>query len=309
MKTRPAGFSWKRNLRALAGTLALLLAAGTLTAGQPGSDIRTVARGVYSGGTVLPTGQDLMGLPRVPNMLDLIDLIAQNPEVIDEANKLGLKVLDGTADGMDYVQDTRIFKILNVGADGIGQLNDFIEAALKKGERLADLLAKNKDKIQNYSKKLKILDYALKIIKVAHLSGHVIESMYNQDRAQFSESVNELVKGTLKIGGGMGGAAAGTAIGTFIGSFFGGVGAIPGAVIGGVVGGWLGSEGGEAGVDYLNDNYLKNGTKGYATDFFDWLFGPPQAPPALPPPLPGGGGGGAGGQRRPQPAPRLNRFR
>jgi|GEM_PF-1739008 len=311
MKKRSVGFSWKQNLRALAGTLALLLAVGTLTAGQPGSDIWTVARGVYSSGTVLPTSQDLAGLPRVPNMLDMIDLVAQDPEVIGEAGKFGLKVLDGTADGLDYVQDTWTFKILNAGADGIGKLNDFIEEALKQNKKLVEQLAKNQDKIQNYSKKLKILDWALKGIKVAHLSGHVFEAIYNRDREQFSKSVNELEKGSLKIVGGMTGAAVGSAIGTAIGSFFGGVGAIPGSVIGGTVGAWLLSEGSEAGVEYLYNAYRKDKTKSYANDFFDWLFGPPkEAPPALPPPLRGGGeDGGAGAQRRSRPAPRLNRFR
>lgn len=294
----------KAGFRALLAAVAL--AAGALTAGQPGSDIRTLAQRVYGGGATL-VAPDVLGLPRVPNMLDLIDLVAQNPEVVAEASRLGLRVADGAADGLDYVQDTKIFKILNVGADGIGQLNDFIEAALKKGEKLAELLEANKDKIQNYSKKLKILDWALKGIKIAHLSGHVIESLYNKDRAGFSEALNELVKGGLKMGSGMGGAAAGTALGTFIGGFFGGVGAIPGAVIGGVIGGWLGGEAGEAGAEYVNDNYLKDGTKGTARDLYDWLFGP-QAPPALPPPLPGGTGGGAGSPYRPRPPPKLNRF-
>ena len=307
MKALRQLFTWGTGLRAVLGAAVLL--AGTLAAGEPGSDLRAVSRQVNA--TLVPPGQELMGLPRVPNMLDLIDLVAQNPEVINEANRLGLKVMDGTADVLDAIQDSKPFKIFNVGADGIGQLSDFIEKALKNGEKLTDYLSKHADKIQNYAKKLKILDYALKAIKIAHLSGHVLEALWNQDRARFSDSVNELVKGTLKMGAGMGGAAAGTAIGTAIGGLFGGVGAIPGAVIGGVIGAWICSEAAEGGTEWGYDNWVKDWMKDGANGVFDWLFGPPQqAPPLLPPPLPGAGGSGQGGSSGPgRTAPKLNRFR
>ena len=76
----------------------------------------------------------------------------------------------------------------------------------------------------------------------------------------------------------------------------------------GRIGKFLAGEAGEAGAEYLNDNFAKDTTKSYAGDFYDWLFGPPRGPPGLPPPLPPGSGGGAGGKYRPKPAPKLNSF-
>jgi len=311
MKALLKRLSQAAGLRALLG--AAVLFAGTLTAAEPTSDMRAVSKMVMP--TLVPSTQDLTGLPRMPNMLDLVDLVAQNPDVVAEASKLGLKATDKVADTLDAIQDSTLFKIFNsTGVEGVKQLGDFLEKALERGEKLTEFLSKNQDKIKGASKKLKILDYVLKGIKLAHLSGHVIEAAWNQDRAKFSDAVNELTKGTLKmgagIGGGMGGGALGVTIGTAIGSLFGGVGAVPGAVIGGVIGSWLGSEGAERLTEWGYDSWIKDWVKNGATGVFDWVFGPPQqAPPLLPPPLPPGGSGTGGSSGGGRSAPKLNKFR
>ena len=285
---------------ALAG---LGLAAGPAAAGQPGSDIRSAVTSVY--GT---PGGGLTGVPRVPNFLDLADYVAQNPEVVEKAAKLGLKGADKVADGLESIQDSKLYIPVDAVMGVIDKLGEGIEEALKRGEDIGEILDKYKDKIKGAGDKIRILSTALKVIKAVHLSGHAIKDLYDGNRWRFGKDLNEIIKETWKFGGdaagSAGGAAAGAALGGAIGVWFGGVGAVPGAIIGGALGGYLGGKGGEALGEAAHDRWTKKWGRGIS----GWWFGSGKKPPALPPPLGGGSGGSGGGRYRPKPTPKLNSF-
>lgn len=224
--------------------------------------------------------------------------VAQHPEVVTEAGKLGLKGADAVADGVGAIQDSSLYFPVDAGMGLTEKLSDEIQTALKEGKNIGDLLDKHKDKFKSASDKIKVISLVLKGLKVAHLSGHVIETLYNGDRDKFNEALNNAVKEGLKMGGDAAGTWAGAALGAkggaLIGAWFGGVGAIPGAIIGGAVGGWLGGKGGEAAGEWINDNVVKDSTKSLGNWVFDSIHGKPPGP-LLPPPLPGGSGGAFGG--------------
>lgn len=226
--------------------------------------------------------------------------VAQHPEVLAQAGKLGLKGADKVADGIDAIQDSPYYIPVDAGMGIIDNLSDGIKEALEKGKDIGDLLDKHKDSIKGASDKIKVISRILKGLKVAHLTGHVIEAYQSGDRERFAEALNDAVKEGLKMGGeaagSWGGTLAGAKVGALVGVWFGGAGAIPGAIIGGAVGGWLGGKAGEAGAEWINDNFVKDSTRSLA----DWAFEKGHGTlrePMLPPPLSGGSSGtfGSGG--------------
>ncbi|MDX9867896.1 MAG: hypothetical protein RBT78_08215 [Kiritimatiellia bacterium] len=223
--------------------------------------------------------------------------VAQHPEVLAQAGKLGLKGADKVADGIDAIQDSPYYIPVDAGMGITQNLSEEIEKALEKGQDIGELLDKHKDSIKSAGDKIKVITLVLKGLKVAHLTGHVIEAYQSGDRERFAEALNNAVKEGLKMGGDAAGSWAGGALGAkagaAIGVWFGGVGAIPGAIIGGAVGSWLGGKAGEAGAEWINDNFVKDSTRNLA----DWAFDKKYGPPLLPPPLSGGSSGtfGSGG--------------
>ncbi len=272
-----------RIVRLGVGVLASLIMAGSAPAAAP----------QFAGGT--PGGI----IPMSP-FASLGVYAAQHPEVVDEAARLGLKGADTVADGADAIQDSPLYIPVDGGMGIIDNLSDGIKEALEKGENIGDLLDKHKDSIKGASDKIKVISLILKGLKVAHLSGHVIEAYHSGDRERFAEALNDAVKEGLKMGGdavgSWGGALAGAEAGAVVGVWFGGAGAIPGAIIGGAVGGWLGGKAGEAGAEWINDNFVKDSTRSLADWAFDKKHGTLREP-MLPPPISGGSSGtfGSGG--------------
>jgi len=283
-----------------------LLIAGTLPAATP----------PFAGGT--PGGI----IPMSP-FASLGVYVAQHPEVVDEAGRLGLKGADTVADGAEAIQDSPLYIPVDGGMGIIDNLSDGIKEALEKGKDIGDLLDKHKDSIKGASDKIKVISRILKGLKVAHLTGHVIEAYQSGDRERFAEALNDAVKEGLKMGGeaagSWGGTLAGAKVGALVGVWFGGAGAIPGAIIGGAVGGWLGGKAGEAGAEWINDNFVKDSTRSLADWAFDQKHGTLREP-MLPPPISGGSsgtfgsGGGSSGTfggagSSSQAPPKLNAFR
>lgn len=281
--------------------------------------------GLLIAGTAPATAAPLAGIPSGGMMqqspfVNLGVYVSQHPEVVAEAGKLGLKGADAIADGVDAIQDSNLYIPVDAGMGITQNLSEEIEKALKEGKNIGDLLDKYKDKLKSAGDKIKVITLVLKGLKVTHLSGHVIETLYNGDRDKFDEALNNAVKEGLKMGGDAAGSWAGAALGAkggaAIGAWFGGVGAIPGAIIGGAVGGWLGGKGGEKAGEWINDNVVKKSTQSLGNWVFDSIHGKPPGP-LLPPPISGGssgkfgssGGTGSGSGPSSQTPPKLKAFR
>ena len=304
----------KATLPRLTQRFALALTAGVLLLAGTASVASAAPQSV--GG--LPNGM-MINAPFV----SLGVCVAQHPEVLAEAGKLGLKGADTLADGAEAIQDSNLYIPVDAGMGITQNLSEEIAKALEEGKDIGELLDKHKDSIKGAGDKLKVISLILKGLKVAHLTGHVIESYQSGDLERFAEALNNAVKEGLKMGGDAAGSWAGGALGAkagaAIGAWFGGVGAIPGAIIGGAVGSWIGGKTGEAGAGWINDNFVKDSTRNLADWAFDQKHGTLREP-MLPPPISGGssgtfgsGGGSSGtfGGAGPssQAPPKLNAFR
>jgi len=239
--------------------------------------------------------------------------VMQHPDVLVEAGKLGLKGADKALDGLDAVQESPYYLPVDAGMGITKNLSEEIAKALEKGKDIGELLDKHKDSIKGASDKIKVISLVLKSLKVAHLTGHVIETYHSGDRKLFTEALNNAVKEGLKMGGDAAGSWAGGALGAeagaAIGAWFGGVGAVPGAIIGGAVGSWVGGKAGEKGAEWVSDTFFKESIKNLADWAFDKKQGTEQKP-MLPPPISGGSGGSFGGAgSSSQAPPKLNAFR
>jgi hypothetical protein len=239
--------------------------------------------------------------------------LMQHSDVLAEAGKLGLKGADKVLDGLDAVQDSPYYLPADAGMSITKDLGEAITKALAEGKDIGELLNKHKDTLKGAGDKIKVITIVLKSLKVAHFTGHVIETYNSGDRKLFTEALHNAVKEGLKMGGEFTGSWAGGALGAkagaAIGVWFGGVGAVPGAIIGGAVGSWVGGKTVETGAGWVTDTFFKDSIKDLADWAFDKKHGP-EKKPKLPSPLPESSSGTPGGaDSSSQAPPKLKPFR
>ncbi len=94
-------------------------------------------------------------------------------------------------------------------ATGVEQLNEAFKIALEKG--LTD--AKYKELLGRAGKYAKVVDLALKAIKMGNLSNECRVALVNGNRDEFAKAFNNLVREGVKMGAGTAGAAKGAKVG------------------------------------------------------------------------------------------------
>jgi outer membrane lipoprotein SlyB len=189
---------------------------------------------------------------------------------------------DAIADGAEAVGDDK-------GVEFTANLLDELSKAIEKGADDLGKIAEYGDEIGKASKAFKVLDYALKAIKIGDLTYDSAKAWNAQDRQGFIDAFNTEVLEIIKLATGIGGAAlGGAAAGAALGSIVPGAGTLAGAIVG-ALGGVIGGAITEWATEKAYKKYVEAIVKEKAAELYDRYH--QEDGPGLPQ-TPSGDGGG-----------------